>query len=109
MTVFMSLVAFDDAISQTSGTRANGGKTSAEVLKEDALPNDFLGHADLRAVTLFDIANLECAVKDLEDNKIPYAETLARQLTQDKDQIKELESKKLDSSTQSQLAFLRTG
>jgi hypothetical protein len=108
MAAFISLVAFDHAISQTSGTPEDRAKTSAKRPKEDALPRDFLGLADLRAVTLSDIANLERTIKDVEDYKIPQAELIERQLAQDKEQLSRLESEKsTDSAIKAQLTFLK--
>ena len=109
MTAFISLVLFGHAISQTSGTPKDTAKTSEKLSREDGLPNDFLGLADRRAVILSDMANLDRTIKDLEDYKIPQAGAIERQITQDKDQISKLESKKpMDAATQTQLAFLRS-
>ena len=109
MTVFISLVAFDHAASQSSGTPEDRTKTSEKLTKQDALPKDFLGLADLRAVTLSDIANLERTIKELEGFRIPQAEALERQLSQDRDQLDKLESEKsTDPTIQGQIAFLKT-
>jgi len=73
------------------------------------LPKDFLGLADLRATTNADIQNLEKEIKELEEERIPRAESADRRKTDIQQQITETEAKKPQTpEDESKLAELRS-
>ena len=74
-----------------------------------SLPKDFLGLADLRATTNADIQNLEKEIKELEEERIPRAESADRRKTDIQQQITETEAKKPQTpEDESKLAELRS-